>query len=149
MRGVIPCRQHKRSGLASTPKYLIIISHDMRVGNYTSQTTQCASAASARSRLLFASKTLVFDARRSRSGGIRGEARSPNTFSIIFPAACTWEKYPDPSALGAFTSAHTGGRGSKGGACSPFNRSYASMLRVKVMPDFCICTSSSTRSPRI
>ena len=58
-------------------------------------------------------------AQQSEKGVYGGKPVPPNTFSIIFPAACTWEKYPDPSALGAFTSAHTGGGGSKRGALRP------------------------------
>ena len=46
------------------------------------------------------------------------EANQEN--GIIFGRACTCRKYPDPSALGAFTSPQTGGGGCKGGACSPF-----------------------------
>ena len=39
---------------------------------------------------------------------------------IIFPAACTSEKYPALPAVGGHTSPQTGGGESKGGACSLF-----------------------------
>ena len=45
-----------------------------------------------------------------------------NEIRSIFAAACTWQKYIDPAALGGVTSAYTGEGEFKGGTCPLFNK---------------------------